>query len=159
MYGRFTERAGKVMQLANQEAQRLKHEYIGTEHILLGLIQDGSSVAANVLKNLGVDLRRVHDEIGKIVQAGSEPDTKNKHAPTPQAKKVLEYAIEEARNLKHNYIATEHILLGLLREQEGVGARVLLNLNLKLEEVREQVLKLLGHGKSDDAEGDPAAKP
>src|SRR6202046_4937016 len=124
MYERFTDRARKVMQLANQEAQRFNHEYVGTEHVLLGLIKEGSGVAATVLRNMDVDLRKIRNEI----------------------EKVIEYAIEEARNLNHNYVGTEHLLLGLLREQEGVAAQVLMNLNLKLEEVREEVLNLLGHG-------------
>ncbi|HTN74495.1 MAG TPA: ATP-dependent Clp protease ATP-binding subunit, partial [Pirellulaceae bacterium] len=146
MYERFTDRARKVMQLANQEAQRFNHEYIGTEHILLGLVKEGSGVAANVLKNLEVDLRKIRLEVEKLVQSGPEMVTMGKLPQTPRAKKVIEYSMEEARNLNHNYVGTEHILLGLLREQEGVAAQVLMNLGLKLEEVREEVLNLLGHG-------------
>ena len=146
MYERFTDRARKVMQLANQEAQRFNHEYIGTEHILLGLVKEGSGVAANVLKNLDVDLRKIRIEVEKIVQAGPDMVTMGKLPQTPRAKKVIEYSMEEARNLNHNYVGTEHILLGLLREQEGVAAQVLMNLGLKLEDVREEVLNLLGHG-------------
>jgi len=146
MYERFTDRARKVMQLANQEAQRFNHEHIGTEHVLLGLVKEGSGVAANVLKNLDVDLRKIRQEVEKIVQTGSDVPTPGKLSQTPRAKKVIEYAMEEARNLNHNYVGTEHILLGLLREQEGVAAQVLINLGLKLEEVREEVLNLLGHG-------------
>jgi ATP-dependent Clp protease ATP-binding subunit ClpC len=134
------------MQLANQEAQRFNHEYIGTEHILLGLVKEGSGVAANVLKNLDVDLRKIRLEVEKLVQSGPEMVTMGKLPQTPRAKKVIEYSMEEARNLNHNYVGTEHILLGLLREQEGVAAQVLMNLGLKLEEVREEVLNLLGHG-------------
>src|ERR671923_2839658 len=147
MYERFTDRARKVMQLANQEAQRFNHEYIGTEHILLGLVKEGSGVAANVLKNLDIDLRKIRLEVEKIVQTGpgSEMVTMGKLPQTPRAKKVIEYSIEEARNLNHNYVGTEHLLLGLLREQEGVAAQVLMNLGLKLEDVREEVLNLLGH--------------
>jgi ATP-dependent Clp protease ATP-binding subunit ClpC len=145
MYERFTDRARKVMQLANQEAQRFNHEYIGTEHILLGLVKEGSGVAANVLKNLDIDLRRIRLEVEKIVQAGPDMVTMGKLPQTPRAKKVIEYSIEEARNLNHNYVGTEHLLLGLLREQEGVAAQVLINLGLKLEDVREEVLNLLGH--------------
>src|ERR1700748_3799642 len=145
MYERFTDRARKVMQLANQEAQRFNHEYVGTEHVLLGLIKEGSGVAANVLKNLDVDLRKIRNEVEKIVQAGPDMVTMGKLPQTPRAKKVIEYAIEEARNLNHNYVGTEHLLLGLLREQEGVAAQVLMNLGLKLEDVREEVLSLLGH--------------
>ncbi len=146
MYERFTDRARKVMQLANQEAQRFNHEYVGTEHVLLGLVKEGSGVAANVLKNLDVDLRKIRVEVEKIVQSGPDMVTMGKLPQTPRAKKVIEYAIEEARNLNHNNVGTEHLLLGLLREQEGVAAQVLMNLNLKLEEVREEVLNLLGHG-------------
>src|SRR5437773_5730653 len=146
MYERFTDRARKVMQLANQEAQRFNHEYIGTEHILLGLVKEGSGVAANVLKNLDVDLRKIRLEVEKLVQSGPEMVTMGKLPQTPRAKKVIEYSMEEARNLNHNYVGTEHILLGLLREQEGVAAQVLMNLGLKLEEVREEVLNLLGRG-------------
>jgi len=146
MYERFTDRARKVMQLANKEAQRFNHEYIGTEHILLGLVKEGSGVAANVLKNLDVDLRKIRLEVEKLVQSGPEMVTMGKLPQTPRAKKVIEYSMEEARNLNHNYVGTEHILLGLLREQEGVAAQVLMNLGLKLEDVREEVLNLLGHG-------------
>ena len=146
MYERVTDRARKVMQLANQEAQRFNHEYIGTEHVLLGLVKEGSGVAANVLKNLDVDLRKIRLEVEKLVQSGPEMVTMGKLPQTPRAKKVIEYSMEEARNLNHNYVGTEHILLGLLREQEGVAAQVLMNLGLKLEEVREEVLNLLGHG-------------
>ena len=153
MYERFTDRARKVMQLANQEAQRFNHEYIGTEHILLGLVKEGSGVAANVLKNLEVDLRKIRLEVEKIVQSGPDMVTMGKLPQTPRAKKVVEYAMEEARNLNHNYVGTEHLLLGLIREQEGVAAQVLMNLGLKLEDVREEVLNLLGHGVGGDAEG------
>ena len=146
MYERFTERARKVMQLANQEAQRFNHEYIGTEHMLLGLVKEGNGVAANVLKNLGVDLRKIRLEVEKLVQSGPEMVTIGKLPQTPRAKKVIEYSMEEARNLAHSFVGTEHILLGLLREQEGVAAQVLMNLGLKLEEVREEVLNLLGSG-------------
>ncbi len=157
MYERFTDRARKVMQLANQEAQRFNHEYIGTEHVLLGLIKEGSGVAANVLKNLDVDLRKIRLEVEKLVQSGPDMVTMGKLPQTPRAKKVIEYSMEEARNLGHNYVGTEHILLGLLREQEGVAAQVLMNLGLKLEEVREEVLNLLGHGiESEGGERNPA---
>jgi ATP-dependent Clp protease ATP-binding subunit ClpC len=158
MFERFTDRARKVMALANQEAQRFNHEYIGTEHILLGLVKEGSGVGANVLKNLNVDLRKVRLEVEKLVRAGPEMVTMGKLPQTPRAKKVIEYAIEEARNLNHNYVGTEHLLLGLLREHDGVAAQVLLNLGLKLEEVREEVLNLLGAGTESEAgEGGGAA--
>jgi len=153
MFERFTERARKVIALANQEAQRFNHEYVGTEHMLLGLVKEGSGVGANVLKNLGVDLQKVRLEVEKLVKAGPDMVTMGKLPKTPRAKKVIEYSIEEARNLNHNYVGTEHILLGLLREQDGVAAQVLMNLGLKLEDVREEVLNLLGAGV------EPAAPP
>src|SRR5215471_11164774 len=144
MFERFTDRARKVMALANQEAQRFNHEYIGTEHILLGLVKEGSGVGANVLRNLDVDLRKVRLEVEKLVKAGPEMVTMGKLPQTPRAKKVIEYAIEEARNLNHNYVGTEHLLLGLLREHDGVAAQVLMNLGVKVEETMETVKKLLG---------------
>ena len=156
MFERLTDRARKVMALANQEAQRFNHEYIGTEHILLGLVKEGSGVGANVLKNLDIDLRKVRLEVEKLVKSGPEMVTMGKLPQTPRAKKVIEYAIEEARNLNHNYVGTEHLLLGLLREHDGVAAQVLLNLGLKLEEVREEVLNLLGAGVESE-EGAPEA--
>jgi ATP-dependent Clp protease ATP-binding subunit ClpC len=148
------------MQLANQEAQRFNHEYIGTEHILLGLVAEGNGVAANVLKNLNIDLRKIRREIEKIVQHGPSTDSITGRIPqTPRTKKVIEYAVEEARLLKHNYVGTEHLLLGLLREQEGVAAQVLMNLNpnLNLENVREEVLNLLGHNTAMVAGAAPAS--
>ena len=143
-YDRFTDRARKVMAYARQEAQRFNHDYIGTEHVLLGLIKEGSGVAANVLRNLDVDIKKIRLEVEKMVQSSPDVVTKGQLPFTPRAKKVIEFSLEEARALGHNYIGTEHILLGLLRENEGVAAHVLLNLGLKLEEVREEVLNLLG---------------
>src|SRR3974377_745680 len=128
MYERFTDRARKVMQLANQEAQRFNHEDIGTEHILLGLVKEGSGVAASVLRNLDIDLRKIRLEVEKIVQSGPDMATRGKRPHTPRAKKVIEFAIEEARFLTHNWVGTEHLLLGLVREEEGVAAQVLMNL-------------------------------
>jgi ATP-dependent Clp protease ATP-binding subunit ClpC len=144
MYERFTDRARKVMQLANAEAQQHHHEYIGTEHILLGLLQEGTGVAANALKNLDVDLRKIRLEIEKYIQRGPDRVAMGKRPQTPRAKKVIEYTIEEARNLNHNYVGTEHLLLGLLREQEGLAAQALVNLGLNLENVRAEVGRLLG---------------
>jgi len=132
------------MGLARQEAQRFNHQYIGTEHILLGLIQEGSGVAATVLRNLEVDPDKIRVEVEKIVEDGQTMVAMGQLPFTPRAKKVLELASEEATNLRHNYIGTEHLLLGLIRENEGVAAQVLMNLNLKLEDVREEVLELLG---------------
>ncbi|MCD4825973.1 MAG: ATP-dependent Clp protease ATP-binding subunit [Phycisphaerae bacterium] len=159
MFERFTERARKVMALANQEAQRFNHEYIGTEHVLLGLVKEGTGVGANVLKNLGVELHKVRMEVEKLVKAGPDMVTMGKLPQTPRAKKVIEYSIEEARNLNHNYVGTEHILLGLLRENDGVAAQVLLNLGLKLEDVREEVLNLLGAGVEPAEAGQVAGAP
>ena len=161
MFERFTDRARRVMGLANQEAQRFNHESIGTEHVLLGLIKEGSGVAANVLRNLGVDLKRVRMEIEKKVPSGHEMVTMGRLPFTPRAKKVIELAFEEARALGHNYVGTEHLLLGLLRESEGVAAQVLVEQGLKLEDVREEVLRLLGHdfgtegAPESEAEGGP----
>src|SRR6266496_698452 len=104
MYERFTDRARKVMQLANQEAQRLSHEYVGTEHILLGIIKEGSGGAANVFKSLDIDLRKIRLEVEKLVLSGPDRVSLGKRPQTPRTKKVIEYAIEESRNLKHNYI-------------------------------------------------------
>ena len=151
MFERFTDRARKVMALANQEAQRFNHEYVGTEHILLGLVKEGQGVAANVLHNLQVDLKKIRLEVEKIVKSGPNMVTMGKLPQTPRAKKVIEFAIEEARNLGHNYVGTEHLLLGLLREHDGVAAQVLMNLGLKLDDVRAEVLNILGA--SQEAEG------
>ncbi|MHC4148656.1 MAG: ATP-dependent Clp protease ATP-binding subunit [Planctomycetota bacterium] len=152
MFERFTDRARKVMALANQEAQRFNHEYIGTEHILLGLVKEGSGVGATVLKNLDVDIKKLRLEVEKHVKSGPDMVTMGKLPQTPRAKKVIEYAIEEARALNHNYVGTEHILLGILRESEGIAAQVLMSCGLKLEDVRQEVLNLLGAG----VEGEPA---
>lgn len=152
MYERFTDRARKIMALANQEACNFQHEYIGTEHLLLGLIKEGSGVGANVLKNLDVDLRKVRLEVEKLIKAGPDMVTMGRLPHTPRAKKVIEYSIEEARNLGHNYVGTEHLLLGLIREQDGVGAQILMNFGLSLEKVREETMSLLGIGdKVEDA--------
>jgi len=150
MFERFTDRARKVMALANQEAQRFNHDCIGTEHVLLGLVKEGSGVGAQVLKNLDVDIKKLRLEIEKLVKSGPDMVTMGKLPQTPRAKKVIEFAIEEARSLNHNYVGTEHILLGLLREADGIAAQVLMNLGLKLEDVRQEVLNLLGAGVEDN---------
>ena len=146
MYECFTDRARKVMQLANQEAQRLNHDYIGTEHILLGLVKEGSGVAFNVLKNLDVDLHRIRVEVERIVEyvPGEAQVVAGRLPRTPRAKKVIDYSVEEARALNHNYIGTEHLLLGLLREEEGVAAQVLIHFGLDSATIREEILSLLG---------------
>ncbi|MCP3915079.1 MAG: ATP-dependent Clp protease ATP-binding subunit [bacterium] len=150
MFDRFTDRAKKVMNLARQEAQRFNHEYLGTEHVLLGLVQEGSGVAANVLKNMGIDLNKIRMEVEKIVKTGPSMVTMGQLPFTPRAKKVLELSMEEAGNLGHNYIGTEHLLLGLIKENEGIAAQVLLNLGVKLEDVREEVLDFLGADTTDE---------
>jgi len=122
MYERFTDRARKVMNLANQEAKQLRHEYIGTEHILLGLAAEGSGVGANVLRSLDLEPNKLRLEIEKIVLPGPQAVTANELPLTPRSKKVVEYSLDEARNLDHMYVGTEHLLLGLLQEQEGVAA-------------------------------------
>ncbi len=151
MLEKFTDRARKVINLARQEAERLGHEFIGTEHILLGLVKEGSGVAANVLENLGVDLEKIRIEVEKYVSSPGETISASSSLPfTPKAKKVLELAMEEARILEHNYIGTEHLLLGVLREQDGMAAQVLLNLGVKLEDVRAELMELLGADVSQD---------
>ena len=159
MFDRFTDRARKVMALARKEAQRFNHDFIGTEHILLGLIQEGSGVAANVLKNLGVEIEKIRREIEKNVQSGPSMVTMGQLPFTPRAKKVLELSMEEAHELGHNYIGTEHILLGLIRENDGVAAQVLLDLNLKLEDVRAEVLELLGAEMQSENSIPPTSQP
>jgi len=157
MFERFTDRARKVLALANQEAQRFNHEYVGTEHILLGLVKEGSGVGANVLKNLDIDLRKVRLDVEKFVKRGHEQVVMGKLPQTPRAKRVIEFALAEARGLNHNYIGSEHLLLGLIEEHEGVAALVLLNLGLTLEQVRKEVLNLLGAG-VDQSETGAAAR-
>jgi ATP-dependent Clp protease ATP-binding subunit ClpC len=156
MFDRFTDRARKVMGLARQEAQRFNHDYIGTEHVLLGLVQEGSGVAATVLKNLDIDLKKIRQEVEKLVSTGTTMVTMGQLPFTPRAKKVLELSLEEASNLGHTYIGTEHLLLGLIRESEGIAAQVLRNLKVKVEDVREEVLELLGaeptEGSSEEGE-------
>ena len=145
MYQQFTDDARKVIQFANQEAQRFNHEYLGSEHLLLGMIKEGSGVAATVLRNMDVDLRKIRNEVEKIVAAGPVMVTMGELPQTPRAKKTIENAIEEARNLNHNYVGTEHLLLGLSRVRDSVAVQVLMNLNVNPEKVREEVLNLLGH--------------
>ena len=154
MFDRFTDRAKKVMSLARQEAQKFNHEYIGTEHILLGLVQEGNGVAASVLTKMSVDLENIRREVEKIVKSGPSMATMSNLPFTPRAKKVLELAMEEASQLGHNYIGTEHLLLGLIKENEGIAAQVLLNLRVKLEEVRQQVLEFLGADTSQEEDLD-----
>ena len=144
MFNKFTERARKVILLAKQEAKRFNHDYIGTEHILLGLIKEGESVAAAVLQNLGLSLETIRLEVEKLVQFGPSTIVSGDIPFTPKAKKVIELAMDEARRLGHNYIGTEHLLLGLIKEGEGVASHVLMNVGLDLNKVRAEVIKLLG---------------
>ena len=143
-FNRFTERARKVILLAKEEAKRFSHDYIGTEHILLGLIKEGEGVAAAVLTSLGLDSENIRTEVEKLVQPGPSKVQTDDIPFTPRAKKVIELAMDEARSLGHNYIGTEHILLGLIREGDGVASQVLVNMGLDLKGVRDEVLNLLG---------------
>jgi ATP-dependent Clp protease ATP-binding subunit ClpC len=145
MFERFTDRARRVVVLAQEEARMLNHGYIGTEHLLLGLIHEGEGVAAKTLRAMGINLDAVRKEVQEIIGRGQEPPAG--HIPfTPRAKKVLELSLRESTQLGHNYIGTEHILLGLVREGEGVAAEVLVKLGADLRRVRQQVIQLLrGH--------------
>lgn len=146
MFNRFTERARKVIILAKEEAKRFNHDYIGTEHILLGLIREGEGVASAVLQNMGLSLDKIRLEIEKLVQPGPATAVAGDIPFTPRAKRVIELSMEEARQLGHNYIGTEHLLLGLLHEGEGVAAQVLLGLGLDLNKLRSEIMELLGQG-------------
>ena len=146
MFNRFTERARKVIVYAKEEARRFNHDYIGTEHLLLGLIREGEGVAAAVLQKLGLDLETIRLEVEKLVQPGPQTQVVGDIPFTPRSKKALELSAEEARALGHNYIGTEHLLLGLVKEGEGMAYRVLLNLGLDLGKLRNEVMELLGSG-------------
>jgi hypothetical protein len=142
MFERFTDRARRVVVLAQEEARMLNHNYIGTEHILLGLIHEGEGVAAKALESLGISLEAVRQQVEEIIGQGQQAPSG--HIPfTPQAKKVLELSLREATQLGHEYIGTEHILLGLIREGDGVAAQVLVRLGADLDRVRQQVIELL----------------
>jgi ClpA/ClpB-like protein/UvrB/UvrC motif-containing protein len=159
MFERFTDRARNVVVLAQEEARLLNHNYIGTEHLLLGLIRESEGIAAKVLMSLGVDLDAVREQVEEIVGRGtSEPSG---HIPfTPRAKKVLELSLREALQLSHNYIGTEHILLGMIREGEGVAAQVLVRLGADLNRVRQQVIQQLrGPGGAAEAAAAAATGP
>jgi ATP-dependent Clp protease ATP-binding subunit ClpC len=142
VFERFTDRARRVVVLAQSEARLLNHNYIGTEHILLGLIHEGQGVAAKALESLGISLEAVRQHVEKIIGQGQSAPTG--HIPfTPRAKKVLELSLREALQLKHNYIGTEHLLLGLIRLGEGVGSQVLEEMGADVENVRKAILQLL----------------
>ncbi|HLR09199.1 MAG TPA: ATP-dependent protease ATP-binding subunit ClpC [Bacillota bacterium] len=147
MFGRFTERAQKVLALSQEEAVRLGHNNIGTEHILLGLVREGNGIAAKALQSLGLEVKKIQQEVESLIGVGKQPMQTIHY--TPRAKKVVELSQDEARKLGHSYVGTEHILLGLIREGEGVAARVLNNLGVSLNKARQQVLQLLG---SNDAQ-------
>src|SRR6187402_3129521 len=141
----FTDRVRKVLQMAREEAARLHHEYVGTEHILLGLIREGEGVAAAVLQNLNVDLEEISQRIEETVKKGKAAAATGPDLPyTSRAKKVLELAMSEARELNHSYVGTEHLLLGLLREEKGIAAQVLTDAGINLDEARRETLRLLG---------------
>ena len=160
MFERFTDRARRVVVLAQEDARLLKHNYIGTEHILLGLIHEGDGVAAKALESLGISLEAVRAEVQEIIGTG-ESEPSGQIPFTPRAKKVLELSLREALQLGHNYIGTEHILLGLIREGEGVAAQVLAKLGADQSRVRREVLRLLSASRTDEpivitaAESDP----
>ena len=152
MFERFTDRARRVVVLAQEEARMLNHNYIGTEHILLGLLHEGEGVAAKALESLGISLDAVRQQVEEIIGQGQQAPSG--HIPfTPRAKKVLELSLRESLQLGHNYIGTEHILLGLIREGDGVAAQVLVRLGADLNRVRQQVIQLL-HGH----QGKPSAR-
>ncbi|WP_421617305.1 ATP-dependent Clp protease ATP-binding subunit [Brevibacillus sp. TJ4] len=162
MFGRFTERAQKVLALALEEAVRLGHKDIGTEHVLLGLIREGEGIAAKALQSLGLGLDKIQSEVEALIGRGTEQSGSN-YTPnyTPRAKKVIELSMDEARKLGHTYVGTEHILLGLIREGEGIAARIMNNLGVSLNKARQQVLQLLGSsemmGSHQPSGGNPAA--
>jgi ATP-dependent Clp protease ATP-binding subunit ClpC len=162
MFGRFTERAQKVLALALEEAVRLGHKDIGTEHVLLGLIREGEGIAAKALQSLGLGLDKIQSEVESLIGRGTE-QTGGNYTPnyTPRAKKVIELSMDEARKLGHTYVGTEHILLGLIREGEGIAARIMNNLGVSLNKARQQVLQLLGSSEMMNAHqpsgGNPAA--
>jgi ATP-dependent Clp protease ATP-binding subunit ClpC len=155
MFERFTDRARRVVVLAQEEARMLNHNYIGTEHLLLGLIHEGQGVAATALESLGVSLEAVRAQVEEIIGQGQEAPSG--HIPfTPRAKKVLELSLRESRQLGHDYIGTEHILLGLLREGEGVASQVLVRLGADLNRVRQQVIELLHGHRGEEPAGSAA---
>src|SRR4051794_10213095 len=165
----FTERVRKVLAMAREEAARLHHEYVGTEHILLGLIREGEGVAATVLQNLNVELDEVQQKIEETVKKGKAAQATGPDLPyTSRAKKVLELAMSEARELGHSYVGTEHLLLGLLREEKGIAAQVLTDAGVNLEAARAETLRILGTdvqaqgtgaGGAQQPAGAPAAAP
>ncbi|RME02670.1 MAG: ATP-dependent Clp protease ATP-binding subunit [Planctomycetota bacterium] len=159
MFDRFTDRARKVIGLARYEAQRFNQEYIGTEHILLGLINEGSGVAAAAVRNIGIDLQDICQEVEKMIKVGPKPVPMGNLPFSKKAKRVLDLSVEEAANLGHSYVGTEHLLLGLIRENTGIAAKVLQNLGVKLEEVRDEVLSILGAEMPTESSNGTAKQP
>jgi len=156
----FTDRVRKVLQMAREEAARLHHEYVGTEHILLGLIREGEGVAAAVLTNLNVDLEDIQQKIEETVKKGKAAAAAGPDLPyTSRAKKVLELAMTEARELNHSYVGTEHLLLGLLREEKGIAAQVLTDAGVNLEQSRAETLRLLGSDMPQASAGGSSSQP
>jgi ATP-dependent Clp protease ATP-binding subunit ClpA len=159
VFERFTERAREVVVLAQDEARVLKHNYIGTEHLLLGLLREEEGLAARVLESLDVTLEEVRNQVARIVGTGDEPFVTGQVPFTPRAKKVLELSLREAMALGHNYIGTEHVLLGIARENEGVAARILLDFDVDDEKIRTEVIRMLsGPGTSRKAPPRPGPR-
>tara|TARA_B100001778_G_scaffold334986_1_gene350440 strand:+ start:12208 stop:12804 length:597 start_codon:yes stop_codon:yes gene_type:complete len=153
IFDKFTDRARHVMAIANQEAQRFNHEYIGTEHILLGVCREGSGVGAHVLKSRGIQYQRLRVEIEKIITKGPEENRQLGHiGQTPRAKKVIEFAVKNARELGHDYVGTEHILLGLIDEKDGVAGQIILNMGLTHETARADIMNLLAQDDPRDSD-------
>ncbi len=141
-FDKFTERARKVLSLAQEEAQRFQHSYIGTEHLLLGLVREGDGVAAKVLQNLGVELPKVRSAVEHIIGRGDRI-VLGEIGLTPRSKKVIALAVDESHQLNHSYVGSEHLLLGLIREGEGIASGVLESMGLELQQVRKETLRLL----------------
>lgn len=158
MFERFSDRARMVMAHANQEAHRLNHEYIGTEHVLLGLLKSSQCTAARVLAEMGVEPDRVRHEVERLVAAGPDMLIMGKLPLTPRSRQVIESAIEEARALGHHYVGTEHILLGLLRVHDGVAAMVLTTFKVDLERCRQEVIAVVGTGLQEESASGTAAQ-
>ncbi len=157
-FDKFTERARKVLTLAQEEARRFQHNYIGTEHLLLGLVREGEGVAAKVLNNLGVELEKVREAVEFIIGRGDRI-VLGEVGLTPRAKKVIELAVDEARRFNHHYIGTEHLLLGLVREGSGVAAGVLESLGIKLERLRTETIHVLSDIQKNAPEATPPPEP
>jgi ATP-dependent Clp protease ATP-binding subunit ClpC len=158
VYEQFTEQARRAMVRAEEEARILRHNYVGTEHILLGLIHERDGIAAEALESLGISLRAVRQQIKEIIGRGQQAPPSGQIPFTPRSRKVLELALREALQLGHDYIGTEHILLGLIREGDGVAAQVLVSQGADLNQVRQQVIYLVTHqGQAAESAGDPTS--